>query len=294
MSAPFDRWSARIAAAEDGPARQALLAEIAGWRTQHLLDVVAQRDAAYALARLHMLLGDRDRAVQEAHGLVSLCRTPPEARQAEVRAATQFLQTLGGSAVRAPKPRREDRGRDDRRERPKREKRERPERKARERDREPDHPPVWADPGRPVHAGHRLSLGPVHLDAAQVRPLESIAVGRSEPEALVRLPLAVNMYTGGLPDWPAAILHALTGSTRLVLLWHALLGALVLGAFFGPWGASLGQVPLAPPAVLTLPLLLVLPMAVAGGTRMFCWLELEGMVPNEAGDGALKVERQAG
>jgi len=39
---------------------------------------------------------------------------------------------------------------------------------------------------------------------------------------------------------------------------------------------------------------LVLPMAVAGGTRMFCWLELEGMVPNEAGDGALKVERQAG
>ncbi len=39
---------------------------------------------------------------------------------------------------------------------------------------------------------------------------------------------------------------------------------------------------------------LVLPMAVAGGTRMFCWLELEGQIPNEAGDGPLKVGRHAG
>ena len=43
------------------------------------------------------------------------------------------------------------------------------------------------------------------------------------------LPIAVNAYTGGLPDWPARLLHAATGSWRGVLLLHVLLGGLLLG-----------------------------------------------------------------
>ncbi len=59
---------------------------------------------------------------------------------------------------------------------------------------------------------------------------------------------------------------------------------LCLGLGFGAW------------LLMWVPLMnfLVLPMAVAGGTRMFCWLELEGMVPNEAGTGPLHVDRHAG
>lgn len=80
-------------------------------------------------------------------------------------------------------------------------------------------PMVWADPTRSPHAGHRLGGDWLSLDASQVRPLESLRVGG------VALPLAVNSYTGGLPDWPARILHLLTGSRQAVQILHLLLGA---------------------------------------------------------------------
>ncbi len=83
-------------------------------------------------------------------------------------------------------------------------------------------PPTWADPSRSPHAGHRLGGELLSLDASQVRPLESLRLGG------LRLPLAVNTYTGGLPDWPARIVHALTGSRSLVQGLHLALGALVL------------------------------------------------------------------
>ena len=59
---------------------------------------------------------------------------------------------------------------------------------------------------------------------------------------------------------------------------------LCLGLGFGAW------------LCMWVPLMnfLVLPMAVAGGTQMFCWLELEGQIPNAEGDGPLQVRRHAG
>jgi CysZ protein len=53
-----------------------------------------------------------------------------------------------------------------------------------------------------------------------------------------------------------------------------------LGAWIGMWVPLMNFV--------------VLPMAVVGGTRLFCWLERVGAVPNAAGDGPLLVERHAG
>ena len=96
MVTPFNRWTDRIIAADDEAARQNLLAEIGRWRTGCLTDVAAQREAAYGMARLFMLVGMRERAVQEGQNLLSLCQTPPEATKVEWQTATGFVQTLGG------------------------------------------------------------------------------------------------------------------------------------------------------------------------------------------------------
>lgn len=87
-----------------------------------------------------------------------------------------------------------------------------------------DAPPTvvvgWTPAGEPILAGdHRA--GP--LAASQVRPTERLVLGP------VSLPLAVNSYTGGPPDWPARAVHALTGSRDAVVALHVLLGALLLG-----------------------------------------------------------------
>ena len=80
---------------------------------------------------------------------------------------------------------------------------------------------VWIDLDSPP-SDH--ILGPFH--ARQTRPLERLVVGA------VDLPLAVNSYTGGLPDWPARMVHAITGSTRAVQGLHLLMGAGILTAVF--------------------------------------------------------------
>ncbi|MFT5586307.1 MAG: hypothetical protein ACI9VR_003904 [Cognaticolwellia sp.] len=63
------------------------------------------------------------------------------------------------------------------------------------------------------------SLGP--LKSSQVRPLERIEIGP------LSLPLAVNTYTGGPPDWPARLAHAVAGQPGAVTI-HLLMGALLL------------------------------------------------------------------
>jgi hypothetical protein len=83
--------------------------------------------------------------------------------------------------------------------------------------------PTWSDPQFEPHAGH--GLGP--LMASQTRPTERI-------QRFAALPLAVNSYTGGPPDWPARVVHGLTGSRGAVLALHLALGAgllLALAAF---------------------------------------------------------------
>ena len=97
MTSPFSRFTDRMIAAEDEPSRRELLAEIGRWRAGHLTDVTALRDAAFAMARLHMLLGQRNQALHEGQSLVSLCQTPPEVSQEDWEAATAFLATLGGT-----------------------------------------------------------------------------------------------------------------------------------------------------------------------------------------------------
>ena len=73
------------------------------------------------------------------------------------------------------------------------------------------HPPVLADGWR---------TGP--LVASQVRPVERLELGP------ISLPLAVNTYTGAPPDWPAAVVWAVTGSHRAVVALHVGLGGLLV------------------------------------------------------------------
>lgn len=79
-------------------------------------------------------------------------------------------------------------------------------------------PPLWADGATLPTAGH--AAGP--LVASQVRPIERLMLGG------FALPVAVNTYTGGPPDWPARLLFAATGSVRAVLVLHVLLGGLLI------------------------------------------------------------------
>jgi len=79
-------------------------------------------------------------------------------------------------------------------------------------------PLLWADGAAAATAGHRL--GP--LIASQSRPIESIDL------LGLQLPLAVNQYTSGLPDWPARILVAATGAPGSAVVLHLLLGALLI------------------------------------------------------------------
>jgi len=67
----------------------------------------------------------------------------------------------------------------------------------------------------PTHAA-----GP--LSAHYTRPLERLNLGS------VQLPLAVNTYTGGPPEWPGWLTYSLTQSPAAVRAIHLLLGGLLL------------------------------------------------------------------
>ncbi len=76
----------------------------------------------------------------------------------------------------------------------------------------------WASGVEDNSVGHRF--GP--LVASKTRPIASVLIGD------LALPVAVNQYTGGPPDWPARVLYAGTGSVGAVLVLHGLLGALFI------------------------------------------------------------------
>ncbi len=102
MATPFDHWNARIGAADELASRKALMTEISYWRATRLTDIRVQRESAYALARLFALIGDNESALREAHSLIALCQSAPEASDEEVKLAVGFLHTLGGRSVVAP------------------------------------------------------------------------------------------------------------------------------------------------------------------------------------------------
>lgn len=79
-------------------------------------------------------------------------------------------------------------------------------------------PLTWADGAEAQTAGH--TAGP--LVASVVRPLERLQLGP------LSLPLAINTYTGGPPDWPARLVWLLTGSLGAVAATHVALGGLLL------------------------------------------------------------------
>jgi hypothetical protein len=110
MKTPFARWSDRIAAATDERSRRQLLAEIGAWRARNLGDVTALREGAFAMASLYELLGEAERAAQEAGSLVSLCLTSPEAPRAQTGFARSFVERLthrGARRAQAPAQRHE-------------------------------------------------------------------------------------------------------------------------------------------------------------------------------------------
>lgn len=85
--------------------------------------------------------------------------------------------------------------------------------------------------GPPVEVAVEFDAPPVEhaigpLRARQTRPIERLQLGS------VHLPLAINSYTGGLPDWPARAVHAATHSTRQVWALHLTYGALLLAGLF--------------------------------------------------------------
>lgn len=91
-----------MAAAQTEDARRELLAEAARWRAQHLDDATGTRRATWAVSRLHVLLGDKTRGVNEARQLMSLLQTANDATDDEVHAVRGYLASLGESAPRAP------------------------------------------------------------------------------------------------------------------------------------------------------------------------------------------------
>jgi len=97
----FHRFDDRLTQANDPDAQRALLGELAAWRAQHLTDVPALREAAFAVSKLYASLNDNAGAQREAHALVSLCQTSPAASAEQLRDARSWLGALGGHAVTA-------------------------------------------------------------------------------------------------------------------------------------------------------------------------------------------------
>lgn len=120
-------------------------------------------------------------------------------------------------------------------------------------------PPLWADGAREPSAGHRA--GPLVL--SQVRPLERLAIGP------IDLPLAINRYTGGPPDWPALLVYRLTRSIGAVVALHVALGGLLIALVHGFVRRHAGAAPAAAAAlVLATDWPFVFYRKVLGGTEL--------------------------
>lgn len=103
MTAHFSQWATRIDEAGDPAALRKLLGEIGVWRARHLLDIPAQRHAAWALSEIHHRLGQAEPAIAEADQLVSLCRAAPESTREELVAAEHHRRAVGGRPQKVPR-----------------------------------------------------------------------------------------------------------------------------------------------------------------------------------------------
>lgn len=124
MTTVFARWDEARAAADTADAKRALLGELAQWRALNLMDVVGQRDATWAVAKVQQALGAKDAALGEARSLVSLCRTPPAASDAALDAAEALVAELGGEPPSRKRKKKERKEREPRADRGRREPRE--------------------------------------------------------------------------------------------------------------------------------------------------------------------------
>jgi hypothetical protein len=115
MTGPFGQFDARIAEAANELSLRTALGEIGLWRAQRLMDIPAQRQAAYALSVVYEKLGEARQAAHEAEQLVALCKTTPVASREESQVADQHLWRLTHPAgtpapkERAPRQTREER-----------------------------------------------------------------------------------------------------------------------------------------------------------------------------------------
>ena len=130
MNDPLLMWSDQVGAAQNDEDRRALLTKLATWRAQNLTNIPATRRATYTVARLFQRMGMQGKAETEARNLMSLFRTPPEAKEEELASIHDLMGSLGMSesseltVTGAERRRDRRRGRDNREPREQREPRE--------------------------------------------------------------------------------------------------------------------------------------------------------------------------
>ena len=81
--------------------------------------------------------------------------------------------------------------------------------------------PVVLQRSDPAEESILSNLGPLTLRST--RPIMSIG----------SIPISTNLYTSAIPDWPSALLFALSQSSALVLGWHQMMAGLLLFLIFG-------------------------------------------------------------
>ncbi|MFT5460331.1 MAG: hypothetical protein ACI9K2_006850, partial [Myxococcota bacterium] len=108
MQALTSRWNDRIAAAGDDPAAlRELLLDLVRARVRSLTDMVAQRQATWAVVKVQHALGAADKAQHTAREWLQLADSPPVASDGEMRAVRAWLASAGVDAPaqrRLPQP----------------------------------------------------------------------------------------------------------------------------------------------------------------------------------------------
>ena len=119
MDARMGRWKGRLEQAGDDPeALRTLLHELVRARVRSLTDMVAQRQATWAVVQVLHRLGDADKAQHAAREWLQLADSPPVASDDEVKTVRAWLRSEGVQAPKKRLPRVS--GRRERRERPRR------------------------------------------------------------------------------------------------------------------------------------------------------------------------------
>ncbi len=113
MNALTSRWNDRIdSAGEDRAALSGLVRELVRARVAALSDMVAQRQATWAMVRVQHQLGETDKALHTAREWLQLADSPPVASDDEVAAVRAWIGAAGGSVPKQQRlPRADSRGR---------------------------------------------------------------------------------------------------------------------------------------------------------------------------------------